>query len=141
MDEVGVMNAIGDRLWEGQADFFQLFAVRRRHDSPYTFLLVTNAFISGVCIPSFIAATVPFSRISWAKRLVAPTAALGKNRTQCRISSSMLGLLRINCVADVWKVSDEARSLLFRGKVRTERIETLRNAINFKGPETETYLD
>ena len=44
-------------------------------------------------------------------------------------------------MADVWKVSDEARSLLFRGKVRTERIETLRNAINFKGPETETYLD
>jgi len=44
-------------------------------EKPYIFL-ATSAEISGVCIPSFITATVPFSRISWANRLVAPIAAL-----------------------------------------------------------------
>ena len=41
-------------------------------------LLATNAFISGVCIPSFSRLHVPLSRISCASRFVAVIAALVK---------------------------------------------------------------
>jgi hypothetical protein len=46
--------------------------------APQFYLLATSAVISGVCMPSLSKLHVPFSRISWAKRLVPVIAAFIK---------------------------------------------------------------